>query len=423
MKNRVFAQISLAAIVVSLSGVPAFAGGFYAPYQSSSANATALAGASAGTGDPSGLFFNPAANASLQGHQVYVDAKVFVPNVSLNATTATGPNIIGNPPLAVPNTAGGLADTAFAPNVYASYSINDRLKLGFAFSGPFAAKIDADPTWSGRYQLTKTDMTTYAGTVSLAYQVNQVLAIGGGVTVEYLDGTFERVEFVGADGIGYLEGDDVAVGFNAGLIWTPHEGTTIGLAYRSQMDHGFSGMAGIRGNFLFERTADYDMTLPQVVSLGIRQDLHENWTLLGEVQWQDSSSFTGFDIALGPSIADPTTRRDVRPQEWDDSFIIALGLQYRSDEKTTWSTGIHYDTAVSDGGGNTLSPDGDRIMIGFGVEKQVSERFKWSAHYAHVFYKNAGINVTPSATNTQGALIGSLESDLHMFGIAGTLTW
>ncbi|MFN0264405.1 OmpP1/FadL family transporter [Tepidamorphus sp. 3E244] len=409
--------------VLALSAPDACAGGFYAPYQSGAANASALAGATAGTGDPSGLFFNPAANASLQGHQVYVDAKVFLPDLTLNASSATTPDATFNQPLP-PGSASDLADAQFAPNVYASFSLSERLKLGFAFSGPFAAKIDADPTWPGRYQLTRTDITTYTGTMSLAYQLTRTLALGGGLSVQYVDGVFERVEIGpgGADFIGYLEGDDVQVGFNAGLVWTPHEGTTIGLAYRSQMDHGISGMAGLRGFPLADATANYNLTLPQVVSLGVRQDLGERWSLLGEVVWQDSSSFTGFNIALGASLVAPAST-DVRPQDWDDSWIFAIGAEYRPDANSRILFGMHYDTAVASGGGNTLSPDGDRIMVGLGYERRMNEHFKWSAHYAHVFYEDAPINVTPSATNTQGTLIGSLETDLHMFGISGTFTW
>ena len=285
----------------------------------------------------------------------------------------------------------------------------------------FAAKIDAeDPTWSGRYQLTKTDITTYSGTLSLAYQLTETLAVGGGVTVEYFDGKFERTEIGpgGFDYTGFLEGDDVEVGFSAGLIWKPHDGTTIGLAYRSQMDHDFNGSAGLRDVVAYG--AQYDLTMPQIVSLGIRQKLHSGWTLLGEIEWQDFSTFTGFDIALAPP---SPVSRDVRPQSWDDSWIFAIGAEYRPDEKNTWRFGIQYDTAVSDGGGNTLSPDADRIMVGLGYERQVSDRFKWSAFYAHVFYDDAAINVTPSATNTQGTLIGSMETDLDMFGVSGTFTW
>ncbi|MCB1478536.1 MAG: outer membrane protein transport protein [Rhodobiaceae bacterium] len=420
MKRVGFRQVSLAAIVIGCASGPAFAGGFYAPYQSATANATAIAGATAGTGDPSGLFFNPASNASLQGHQIYVDAKVFIPDLTLNAAAATTPNTTFNQPLP-PNSVSDLAGEAFAPNVYASYSINERLKLGFAFYSPFAAKIDAeDPTWSGRYQLTKTDITTYSGTLSLAYQLTETLAVGGGVTVEYFDGKFERTEIGpgGFDYTGFLEGDDVEVGFSAGLIWKPHDGTTIGLAYRSQMDHDFNGSAGLRDVVAYG--AQYDLTMPQIVSLGIRQKLHSGWTLLGEIEWQDFSTFTGFDIALAPP---SPVSRDVRPQSWDDSWIFAIGAEYRPDEKNTWRFGIQYDTAVSDGGGNTLSPDADRIMVGLGYERQVSDRFKWSAFYAHVFYDDAAINVTPSATNTQGTLIGSMETDLDMFGVSGTFTW
>lgn len=206
------------------------------------------------------------------------------------------------------------------------------------------------------------------------------------------------------------------------MVWTPREGTRVGLAYRSEMNHSVNGMAGLRGFTPADATADYDFTLPQVVSLGIHQALSDKWTLLGEAQWQDSSSFKGFYINLGASAVAPAST-DVRAQDWDDSWIFALGAQYRPDARSRWIFGAHYDTAVSDGGGNTITPDGDRVMIGIGYERQVSEGFRWSAHYAHVFYDDAAINVAPSATNEQGTLVGSMETDLHMFGVSGTFTW
>ncbi len=422
------AAAACASVSALLAAAPALAGGFYAPYQSSTANMTAIAGATAGTGDVSGLFFNPAANASISGHQVYVDAKAFFPQLEINVASANAPFVpgptFGGADITGDGNSGSLADEAFAPNVFASLPINDRVKLGFAFSGPFAARLDANPTWAGRYHLTKTDIETINVTTSLAWQATPTLAIGVGVQVQYFDGVFEKAEigpnpfapgtFIDA-GIGFLEGDDIEVGFTAGLVWQPTETTRIGLAYRSEMEHDFSGTAGLRINPLSHVSAHYDLTMPQIVSLGLHHAINDRWTLLGEVQWQDFSEFTGFDIALGgPPF------RDIRPQNWDDSWIFALGFAYRHDERTILRAGAHYDTAVSDGGANTLSPDADRVMIGFGIERRVNDRFRWSAHYAHVFFDDAPINVTSPA---QGSLVASMETDVDIFGISGTLTW
>lgn len=422
-------SIALGVVLTAGSSAMAWAGGFYAPYQSGTANATAIAGATAGTGDASGLFFNPAANAGATSREILIDLKAAFPDISIQASSSTAPPPIAGPgiPTTGNSNTGSLAGDQFAPNVFVSLPLNEQLAFGLAVSGPFAARVDADPTWAGRFHLTKTEITTYNGTASLAWQATDWLAVGAGLSVQYFDGVFERNEigplpsppfppgsFVEA-GTGFLEGDDIQVGFNAGLILTPFDGTRIGVAYRSEMAHDFNGTAGLRNTPASVTSAQYELTMPQVVSVGLHQQLTEKLTLLAEAQWVDFSAFTGFDITLG---APPF--RDVRPQDWDDTFIFALGFAYAHDEKTTFRAGIHYDTAVSDGGGNVLSPDADRIMVGFGVEREISEKVTLSAHYAHVFFDDAEISVTDPV---QGTLVGVMESNLHLGGLAINIRW
>ncbi|MEM8877276.1 MAG: outer membrane protein transport protein [Pseudomonadota bacterium] len=403
------------------------AGGFYAPYQSGTANATALAGATAGTGDASGLFFNPAANADFDQYEVFIDLKAFFPEVRLDAFTSTA----GGAPVGGNTRTRSLASDAFAPNIYISVPVWENVNFGFAVTSPYAAKLDASDTWAGRHHVINTDVTTINANASLAWQATDWLAVGAGLAVQYFDGEFERREylptfatmgtpFVGDIGTGFLEGDDIEIGFTAGLVLTPMDGTRIGIAYRSAFEHDFSGRAGNTGNPVFmapaaATTAQYDLTMPQIVSLGLHQVLTDRLTFLAEAQWIDFSTFTGFDITLGTF-----PFRDVRPQDWDDSYILAAGFSYQHDELTKLSAGIHYDTGVSSGGGNTLSPDADRIMIGFGVEREISENITLSAHYAHVFFDNAPISVDDP---TQGVLVGQLVSGLDMGGIALQIRW
>lgn len=416
--------LALGAIVAAGSTSAALAGGFYAPYQSGTANATALAGATAGTGDASGLFFNPAANAGFTDHEVFVDLKAFFPDITLQGTTATaGPGVINGPVGGNAETR-SLASDAFAPNVYLSLPVRENVNFGFTVTSPYAAKLDASDNWAGRYHIINTDVTTINANASLAWQATDWLAVGAGIAVQYFDGTFERREFLPAVaappftadfGTGYLEGDDIQVGFTAGLVLTPMDGTRIGIAYRSAFDHGFDGAAGVRGNPATDVSARYDLTMPQIVSVGLQQALSDRLTFLAEAQWIDFSTFTGFDIALS---APPF--RDIRPQNWDDSYILAAGFSYRHDERTTLSAGIHFDTGVSSGGGNTLSPDADRIMIGFGIGREISEKVTLSAHYAHVFFDDAPISVNDP---TQGVLVGRMVSGLDMGGIALRIRW
>jgi long-chain fatty acid transport protein len=424
-KARVISAPVLAATLAAGTSSAALAGGFYAPYQSGSANATALAGATAGTGDASGLFFNPAANAGFTQREVFIDLKAFFPDVKIESTTST--QGVGGPVVGGNATTRSLAGDAIAPNVYTSIPLWENVNFGFTVTSPYAAKLDASDNWAGRYHIIKTDITTINANASLSWQATDWLAVGAGLAVQYFDGEFKRQEFAPAPappltfdaGTGFLEGDDIAVGFTAGLVLTPIDGTRIGIAYRSAFEHDFSGWAGSSGNpaFAIPATslgAQYELTMPQIVSIGLHQALGDRFTLMAEAQWIDFSTFTGFDIQISNGI------RDVRPQDWDDSYILAAGFEYQHDEATTLSAGIHYDTGVSSGGGNTLSPDADRIMLGFGAERVLSEKITISAHYAHVFFDDAPITVNDP---TQGVLNGQLVSDLHMGGIAMRIRW
>ncbi|MEO1161807.1 MAG: outer membrane protein transport protein, partial [Pseudomonadota bacterium] len=319
----------------------ALAGGFYAPYQSGTANATALAGATAGTGDASGLFFNPAANAGFDQHEIFVDLKGFFPEVRLDATTSTtGAGGIPPPFQTVTgnNRTRSLASDQFAPNVYISLPVWEDVNFGFTVTSPYAARLDASDNWAGRHHIISTEITTINVNASLAWQATDWLAIGAGLAVQYFDGEFERREyapvfvppglpFLGDIGTGFLEGDDIEIGFTAGLVLTPMDGTRIGIAYRSAFEHDFNGRAGNTGNLGFGAppaavTAQYELNMPQIISVGLQQAITERFTFLAEAQWIDFSTFTGFDIALGgPPF------RDVRPQNWDDSYILAAGLR------------------------------------------------------------------------------------------------
>jgi long-chain fatty acid transport protein len=38
-----------------------------------------------------------------------------------------------------------------------------------------------------------------------------------------------------------VDADDIAVGFTAGVLWNPNPGTTVGLGFRSSIDHDLDG--------------------------------------------------------------------------------------------------------------------------------------------------------------------------------------
>ena len=407
----------------SLNYDTAHAGGFYAPYQTGQSIGTALAGSSARSDDAGFFFFNPATITGLDGATVTFEGRVFVPNVRIQSQQAVSPFGID---ITAAGDSGNLSTTQGAPAGFVAIPLTKDLWLGAGVSGHFAVEIDANPTWAGRFQLLKTDMIGVNFSSALAWKITDWLAIAGGIQVQKFEGEFEKSELVPLspfgpfiEARGFLEGEDWGVGAIAGILLTPTETTRIGVGYRSQISHRLKGTAGavlpIPGVTLPVDTAEFDVDLPDIVSVGLEQRIGSSLRLFLEGQWVGWSRFKGFDIAFGSG-----RPNELRAQEWDDTWMGAIGFGYMIQPGTEFTAGVHYDTAVTDGGGNTLSPDGNRTMIGLGLSHRVMERGVVSLHYAHVFFEDAPINV---AQPRSGAFAGTFEADLDIFGVSLRMDW
>lgn len=396
----------------------AVAGGFYAPYQSGPAIAAALAGASARADDASFLLFNPAIGADFSNNSIYLGAQVFSPSIKFKTKSATSP--LGAP-LTADGSSGEIAETAFAPSFAAAVPLTDGLVLGFTGGSPFAAKIEADPNWAGRFQVLRTDMETINLGISLSYRLTPWISVGAGLNVQRFDGKFEKTElfdnpFVAAPLIearGFLKGEDWGIGGSAGILLTPVPGTRLGVSYRSRIKHDFKGEAGLYLPLIPADTARYELTTPDVVSIGLEQQITPELRLFSEVQWVNWSLFDGFDIALGSG------DRDVRPLDWEDTWMAGIGLGYTIHPGMEITVGLHYDTSVTEGG-NTFSPDSDRVMFGFGLTKSFDNAGKLSLHYAHMRFDGAPIDVQDIRT---GTLSADFDGKLDILGATYRLDW
>ena len=397
----------------------AFAGGFYAPYQSGQAIGSALAGASARSDDSSFFFFNPATIAGLERANVTMEGRIFVPSVRIEAERATSP--LGMDITGAGNS-GDLAGIVGAPGGFAAIPLAKNIWLGIGASGHFAVDIDADPGWAGRFQLLKTDIVGWNFSSALVVRVTDWLALAGGVQIQHLTGEFEKSELIPTffgplESRGFLEGDDWATGGIAGILLTPTDSTRIGIGYRSQLSHRLKGTAGavLPGIPIPVDSAEFDVDLPDIVSVGLEQRISPTLRIFLEGQWVGWSRFKGFDIAFGSG-----RPNELRAQDWDDTWMGAIGFGYMIQPGTEITAGVHYDTAVTDGGGNTLSPDGNRTMVALGLNHKVMDRGVLSLYYAHVFFEDAPIEVTQPRS---GSFEGTFEADLDIIGLSLRMDW
>lgn len=380
-----------------------------------SALGTAHAGAASRGSDPSHLFFNPATIIENNYSPMLVlDVRGFFPSVGIDVQAATSP-LAAN--ITAAGNSGGMADAAAAPSIFATIPIGDRVVIGFGLSVPFAVVIETNPGWAGRFQLIETDMRAMNFNPVAAFRINEVFAIAAGIQVQYFDSTFRKMEVFPAgpgfiEAIGFLKGDDVGFGITAGVMITPNDRTSIGIGYRSQINHTLTGTAGLELPGVPVDGATFDITTPDVITVGVTQQITDRLTGHASFEWANWSRFAG--LVINFASGRPT---EVRAQSWDDTYFGALGLTYQASDMTSVSGGVSYGTAISNGGGNSLSPDGARTTLSLGINHVINDRLTINGSYSHVFFQDAGINIA----NASGTLLANFHSDMDIVGVS--LIW
>ena len=131
--------------------------------------------------------------------------------------------------------------------------------------------------WVGRFLCQEVSIFTITLNPTLAYRINDWASIAGGVGLMYASLDMETtVPPPGRAGKIEIDGDDVEVGFNLGLMLDLSERTRLGIIYWSEIEPEFQGDVTINP---VGATAGISTALPLVQSqrpaakLGGRQNL------------------------------------------------------------------------------------------------------------------------------------------------------
>src|SRR5690606_975758 len=90
-----------------------------------------------------------------------------------------------------------------------------------------------------------------------------------------------------------IEGDDIAYGFNAGVLVDINDQLSWGLTYKSQIKYGLEGdtkvsdVHALTGMDTLNGTYDatVDITMPESIDTSVTYRLDDHWTLYGGATW------------------------------------------------------------------------------------------------------------------------------------------
>ena len=436
MKMKTIARL-MPLLALGLAGGHASAAGFQLLEQNASGLGNAYAGGAAVAEDASTVFYNPAGMTRLAGEREFsVGMNIVRPSMqfsnngsSLPALTTTGTGDGGD--------AGGFN---FVPNGYIAIKIDPKLSIGFGFGAPFGLRTDYDGGWYGRFLALKSDIKTYNLNPSIAYQVSDKLSLGFGVNYQKLEATLTNaVNFSGAlatatggttlipnlGGVGSVQADSWAWGWNAGALFQVSETTRVGVAYRSKIKHHAEGDVSFQrpatGNAQIDGAlaaatpngpVKSTIELPDTFTLSVMQRLNERWEMLGDVSWTGWSSLPSLDIyrTSGTLLSSETLK-------WRDTWRIALGTNYAYTSAIKLKFGLAYDQSpVTTDHRLARLPDTNRTWLAFGVQYALTPKSKIDVGYAHLFINDAKIDANGGSTAAKGRLVGSYESSVDILG-------
>ena len=419
--RRTRTVLSTGLIVLMVASGPAAAGGYQLRQHGAGAQATAIAGATAGAHGLETLFFNPAVAGLFDRPEAALSATLIAPRSEI--TNARGS--FGGTPVGGSSRVGDAMADPVVPAFYAAAPLGDtaaggrRLSLGVSASAPFGLETDYGRDWQGRYHAVGTEVTTFNLNPMLAYRASDTLTLGAGVQAQYFRGVLSNAvpQAPNPDGFAEVDADDWAFGFNLGALWTPTDGTRLGLAYRSQVDHALRGDARFSAGLPFpDTTARAEIRTPRSVSLGVSQEVGARWTLLGEAQWTDWSTFERLVVDFG----NPGPPNDLTRQDWRDGWFASLGARYQATGALAVSAGAAYDwSPVPDDTLTPRIPDADRAWLSLGLNWTPESWVRLKLGYAHLFMpaRTIDLDARDPGSRNRGDLTATTDTDVDIVSL------
>jgi len=422
------------------------AGGFAVREQSAFGQGSSYAGVAAG-GSLSSMFWNPATMTQVPGLQ---SESVLTGILPYSANTVGAGSTM--PLFGVDAGTGNTGNSALVPASYYSWQINPQTWIGLSMNAPFGLSVSFPDNWAGRNYSGDTSLRTYNFTPSLAYKINDTISVGVGVQVQYAKADLATgipinaaAQLPGLGSLASIEGHGWGYGFTAGITFTPTPTTTIGLGYRSALNQKIKGtlslppglpLPGIGNLFASPYSTPGDISttidLPDVVSLGLRQKLSPQWTVMATGEWSNWSRIG--TATIYQSNGQPATilaglggGAVVLPFQYRDGWFFSVGAEYQWTSNLTVRGGVGFERSpISDDVRTPRLPDNDRTWVSVGASYQYNKKMSFDFAYSHLFVKDTSIDISSTDNPWYNGLIaynGTVDSHVDIVSVAMHYRW
>lgn len=404
MRKPLSLLVLLTYLLFSTSG---YSVGFYNPDQGAKSQGQANAFV-AQADDASAAYFNPAGMAWIDGIVIQFGGMALLTDIEhlspAGARTKTKD------------------DAFFIPNFYVTGNVpNTDFSVGLNFNVPFGLGTDWGSGSFARFVAPDSELMMYNVNPSVAYKVNEKLAVAGGIDYYFSDLSNSQDTIAGPM-LGIpdtttissmkLDVDGSGWGWNAALLYRISEQHSFGISYRSKVDADLEGdlklsdlpaALGLGPSMTVD--ASLEFKYPSYVKAGYAFRPNEKLKVEFDIDWLEWSRFDTLTVEIdSPGLPDiPSVR------EWDDSFIYAIGLEYILNESWCLRAGYAFaDTPVPE---KTFIPDVPRsdlsvVSVGVGYSRAA---WRVDAAYTGIISEDRDID------NDVGAPFASIDGTYESF--------
>src|SRR6266446_4879914 len=402
---------------LSLAVAGAFAGGVSQAHASAFAlieqNASGLgnsyAGAAAAAEDASIIFYNPAGMSLLPGG-MQVSAGLAL--INLSAKFSDSGSAAPGPISSLGGNGGNAGDLSAVPNAYFAMDVAPSWKVGVGVSVPFGLKTEYDPTWVGRFQAIKSDISTLNINPSVSYKLDDKTSFGFGLNYQQIDAELSKAKVIAlnTETVATNKGKDNSWGFNVGAMFQPTPDTRLGVSYRSSIKYNVSGTVNVAAVPALNGDANVDIKMPDTFSIALNHRLDSKWTLLGDVTRTGWAKIK--DLTIVTSNGQPP---NVTQENFKNTWRFGVGAVHRYDDAWSIKMGLAYDQSpVNDTDRTARLPDQNRLWLSVGGQYRLSKDGTLDFGYAHLFIKDASINQNPG---TAIQLTGTYKGSIDILGV------
>lgn len=252
------------------------------------------------------------------------------------------------------------------PNARAFYSqkVTDKLYAGIGLFGNYGLGIDYG-NWAGDRLIKKSTMAAMTLSPSMAYKLNDRLSIGASANINY--GFLSLTRNVNDDDRQQHD-RDWAMSYRLGVLMQLTDQTRVGIAWNSQTDYGFdiNGKARLP-NGAYDLPVSAQVRAPQQLMFSVVHDINHQWSLMGDLGWQDWSQFGAPQITVSGQTLNNVGRMK-------DTWHGALGVQYRPTEQWRLNAGVAFDSSPYQSQSDVAItlPTGDEWRFGTGAQYQIT---------------------------------------------------